>query len=667
MVIKKGKYGVAITSKTTLDPQIVTGTILRYDGSTNSDGLPHGQGIAYLRSGHKYDGTFCEGLMHGEGIYEWVDGITYGGSFTNNKVEGTGKYFWPKERATYEGEVKNGKKHGYGKLSFAKSDVVYEGHWESGYRHGEGKLSYNGKGTAYYEGLWKWGRQDGHGKVQYESGNYYEGEWREGVKNGIGKMLWVETSILYEGRWERGIPNGNGEQTWQAGANDSAGNDVTQYQMMNRYKGAFVDGARVGEGVFYYSTGARYQGQWRNNMKHGPGVFFFEDGSVFEGTFVDDKPYKDVEDPEPYVIKGRSMPVKLEINDLLAEELVPDVTYGAVNNLLLRYNTELKALYRHYATLRTPRSATGAKSYMLTYYQFWKLVRDCRISNKDLSIAKINVLLGEAVRGDEGKESLSLGPHNPETPMLFREFVEACVRIAHSLYHDLTSLERRVHHLVNNNILPFVSKTEVVPFVAEMEGPEVQAVIEQNDTALRKLYNHATCTHTTPHSSINDSLTCREFVGFMQGLGVAGTALLSLSECLLAAQEGVFPHDRLERHDEREGLESGMDYHALDAELIYFEFLESVARCAVKFYDKMKALPENEDRGITTCKKAHPESVAGDFNSLLLDYMYPCASQMGVLDEVYVRRASSYVGPSSMSSRSPSVASSASSRSDDEE
>jgi hypothetical protein len=164
-------------------------------------------------------------------------------------------------------------------------------------------------------------------------------------------------------------------------------------QLCNRYKGNFKQGMRDGYGVFFYSTGARYAGQWVANVKQGEGTFTFEDGSVYEGLFQNDRCVRcvrgslgllpaactptEVTDPctrparaedddtatgvsrpgtgmgavKP-LLTAPATPVRLDIRDLLALECVPEESMRHINNLVLRFNTELKGVYRHYSQVR---------------------------------------------------------------------------------------------------------------------------------------------------------------------------------------------------------------------------------------------------------------------------------------------------------------------------
>ena len=58
------------------------------------------------------------------------------------------------------------------------------------------------------------------------------------------------------------------------------------------------------------------------------------------------------------MLAAPATPVRLHIRDLLALEVLPEESQRHINNLVLRFNTELKGVYRHYAQLeqRTPPS-----------------------------------------------------------------------------------------------------------------------------------------------------------------------------------------------------------------------------------------------------------------------------------------------------------------------
>ena len=77
----------------------------RYEGETNEDGEPHGQGNRYYAVGDRYEGQWKDGKEHGSGVMEYTSGYRY------------------------EGQWKDGKRHGQGVYTFADGDR-YEGPWK---------------------------------------------------------------------------------------------------------------------------------------------------------------------------------------------------------------------------------------------------------------------------------------------------------------------------------------------------------------------------------------------------------------------------------------------------------------------------------------------------------------------------------------------------------
>lgn len=61
-----------------------------------------------------------------------------------------------------------------------------------------------------------------------------------------------------------------------------------KYQNGTQYAGAWLDGKRHGQGIFFYNTGHFYIGSWKKNMKHGKGVIFFPNGSYYIGLWEED-------------------------------------------------------------------------------------------------------------------------------------------------------------------------------------------------------------------------------------------------------------------------------------------------------------------------------------------------------------------------------------------
>ena len=107
-----------------------------YDGETR-DGLKHGKGAVFYKSGARYEGEWMNDVEHGHGSKLWAEedteegGGTYVGEFRNGVFHGRGKRTYasgPNAGDSYDGEYLNGKRCGTGRYTWA-SGAVYDGGW----------------------------------------------------------------------------------------------------------------------------------------------------------------------------------------------------------------------------------------------------------------------------------------------------------------------------------------------------------------------------------------------------------------------------------------------------------------------------------------------------------------------------------------------------------
>mmetsp|Transcript_71714 Transcript_71714/g.226586 ORF Transcript_71714/g.226586 Transcript_71714/m.226586 type:complete len:678 (-) Transcript_71714:106-2139(-) len=575
-----------------IEPALLNVVVERYEGELDKYGQYTGTGILFFQGGHVYTGDLQFGRLHGVGSYEWCDGIKYEGQFVNNMIEGEGTWTWP-AGGTYTGQVTGGKRHGHGKLSFADSGAFYEGEWVNGVRQGKGILEYSP--GVFYDGEWQDDMMQGHGTFTYANGNTYKGEWKGDKKSGRGVMHWRTTNEMYDGDWKNGEMHGSGEHVWLQAI------EGVQFLMKNSYEGEFKHGKRDGKGTFTYATGACYIGDWANNIKEGTGTFTYEDGTVFNGKFANDKP---VDDPRQGGAGSGGTQVRINIEDLLADEEDAEETQRAVAHLILRYNSELRMIYRHYAWLATGGvDPSAGKSFTISMPQFWRFLKDCRIPSPELPMSQLDVI---AIKVNVHGESLSAGrvqkltyddvdltgispgskyvdPHNPDNALLFREFIEAIVRIGHHKYHSLPQLERRVHKVLNQNIIPHAGKVTPDPFVKRMDDHEVRLVLAEHKRGLESLFAYAAELIPDNDPESGDTVNQREFIRVLQQTECIGSGL-SVMEAQRSFKEANFCEEMTWRDadggfDEEEEEE---DIFGLETEMILSEFIEGVARCADK-------------------------------------------------------------------------------------
>lgn len=467
-----------------LEPALAWLIVESYDGPKDDEGRFHttdeeNPGTAKFKEGHTYKGSFAKGMMHGKGTYTWTDGTVFEGDFKWNVIEGEGTFSWL-DGSKYVGEIEDGLRHGEGTFTGPNGTPSYTGSWKHGKRHGSGTLWYDTDRDCYYEGDWVDNQRHGQGRMHWKpkgllnlsmvqggprkkrtsnhsptEGNMYNGTWEYDMKSGMGTMEWYDRGEKYVGMWANDQQNGQGEHIWIENPPD--GNTVgTQKQMSNRYVGEWLDGERHGEGVFTYASGARYEGLWARNCKEGYGVLTFEDGHVYEGPFLADRLVEpDVESPLYGKDETMQPQLRLHVNDLFPAS--EDAVAGRLRleRTVLRYTSELKVVYKWYCGLRHGAYPPSAGIFALSMLQFKQLWLDCSLGAYGVSFVMVH-RLAAAMRAQhvsevkgfalarkdkpyDGKTSgatvatdffMDPAAYSPDTPLLFREFVELLARIA---------------------------------------------------------------------------------------------------------------------------------------------------------------------------------------------------------------------------------------------
>ncbi|CAI2362317.1 unnamed protein product [Moneuplotes crassus] len=94
------------------------------------DGLYHGFGKAFYRSGELYIGSWYKGKRHGKGSLFFRKGDRYTGYWKNDTMEGEGVMVTG-PGITFTGKFKSNKKHGEGKIVYTDGKEYYE-KWDDG-------------------------------------------------------------------------------------------------------------------------------------------------------------------------------------------------------------------------------------------------------------------------------------------------------------------------------------------------------------------------------------------------------------------------------------------------------------------------------------------------------------------------------------------------------
>ena len=600
-----------------------------YEGEKDEEERFEGKGKAVFVDDNVYEGEFHLGMMHGKGVYNFTDGVVYSGSFVYNKITGTGSYKWP-DSSSYSGEVKEGLRHGKGTFVSPNQVTTYEGGWVHGKRNGFGTIYYNDEKTVYYKGQWVENQRSGTGLVVYPSGNTYDGEWKDNVKNGKGEMFWVEVNEKYTGDWKDDKQEGFGEHVWLTGG-DSQGKGDTTKQRCNLYSGQWVVGRRHGIGTFFYANGSQYHGSWVDNIKHGFGVFTYPDGHVYEGPFENDRmPPKSnaaraSEDVAPQL--------KLNISDIMDTSTEASThELKLLENMLLRYNTEFKVVYKHYAQQEigklageegaassaadrvanlslkpNPSSASLPTVFTMNMEQLRSLCKDCKLLSTRLTFAEVHEIffrmrrhhalsISAAWKGDgekkegggfyDGEDEAGFSLYDPFRPVLFREFVEGLVRIAYTkfcLFNPEVTIKVAIKGVVEDHVRVYATQSGLDMAEEKMAEPKVQNAMLANMPVFESIW-----TKYAVKKGSEGVMLLREFVLFVTDCSSFGRKRTkNIKDTVSFIRPApLFHHNHHHHHDDNASADS------LDAFLVKAEFLEALIRLAADSHTDQVPLQE---------------------------------------------------------------------------
>ena len=396
------------------------------------------------------------------------------------------------------------------------------------------------------------------------------------VKNGQGSMTWFDVNEKYTGGWKNDCQEGRGEHVWM----ESTVGEFSsiQKQMNNRYVGEFIGGKRHGFGTFFYANGSQYEGEWEDNFKQGQGVFTFDDGSIYDGAFMADKMVnRKVILKAEDVIKPKMI---LYIDDLLIGEKGDTKAKTEVDNAVLRINSDLKALYKHYSAIQ-PFSTSGY--FALNLSGLWKMVCDCDLISNTISLARIDRMLlatrqqhkkaltaaqvasgriGPASQSHRLNENIEI--HDEKNIVLYREFVELLVRIAHATAIESESSKSLAEGIITlyldhlRGVL--ASGKEVDEWEKQSSSLEMTSVWTKYQNSLKNLFTtYGTRSQSTGYP--DTTLSLHSFLRILKSLKLVDEEL-----SIESALESV-------------GTDSS-DWTELDTEMIFMEFQTALTKIA---------------------------------------------------------------------------------------
>ncbi|RLN27465.1 hypothetical protein BBJ28_00019367 [Nothophytophthora sp. Chile5] len=593
-------------------------------------------------------------------------------------------------------------------LVTAQSNARYDGEWVCGLPHGYGELVFDAARQIRYEGQFVAGKREGQGHMYYSDGSVFVGDWKDDVKCGHGVMTWMipgdeEDSgpipiERYDGEWLDDCQQGFGRHVWLR-----SGLSTAPSREKNWYEGEFRDGLRDGNGVFFYANGARYEGEWRANVKDGYGLFFYENGRVFVGLFRQDrsvegcyataetalKPAETMSEltaaaVSPLPSASPSIAgIMLFINNLLpmtGDLAAREKAQKAVEHAALRINTDLRALYRGCVKEMRRASVPGASTpepedigTLLEVFECRQLLSQCGFyfTNGQLESFLQSVRRAQRASALACAASQEIASHFQQNLplencsrssgdllnrlevvpshqlLLFREFVELLVRIAHwrattaeiddtreseeptsSLAEAFTSLYERMIR-GRQEAQRDTSTSWLTLLRTQLLGKTLRLVFEKHHDRLLRLYTNCSTSPSLRQSSgvqkeLEDDDGSSEQADNRLEAAVSIRSLLVMLRNDASKESPVFTatfHVRDALHalnraftvstpsldvgqSHEESLDEGPDAFFPGMELAFSEFLDAIA---VVLYRKQQMTVETSDQSLETEAKPSQE------------------------------------------------------------
>eukprot|EP00002_Diphylleia_rotans_P019455 TRINITY_DN3764_c0_g1_i5.p1 TRINITY_DN3764_c0_g1~~TRINITY_DN3764_c0_g1_i5.p1 ORF type:complete len:973 (+),score=162.60 TRINITY_DN3764_c0_g1_i5:114-3032(+) len=142
----------------------------------------------------------------------------------------------------------------------------------------------------------------------------------------------------------------------------------------------------------------------------------------------------------------------LNIYDLLREERDRDgEVHYAIQKFLFAHDATFRRIFQHYAA----EGSDAHNAFTMSLLQFWRFVKDCKIRNRDLSLARIDLIFVRSnVEPIDKNAPDKEEEHNPERHLVYHEFIECIIRMACIRFPHVIGMYNRIVTLVTTKILP---------------------------------------------------------------------------------------------------------------------------------------------------------------------------------------------------------------------
>ena len=283
---------------------------------------------------------------------------------------------------------------------------------------------------------------------------------------------------------------------------------------------------------------------------------------------IDDGTYTTLERKQVEDVFKRVKCDEEDIDDQLAE----------MREYLKKRIRDLKRIFTFYAASND----SGATDSEMDRYEFWKLVKDCKLqrNRKALPSVRVDLIFQKCQMNMalEGKErTLSMTEELPS-----KKFVVCLLRLASYRYSSGT-LPERLERMMEMEVIPNACSTETDRFRETLHTDKVEAMLDRFRKPLKMLFRHYAADDQSGAAALaTDTMNVQELQTMCRDLKLVGPRL-SLRACrtifAFVQQEEAALEDNEDADDDDE------------SEMVFAEFREATAALSVWMrpdpYEKM--------------------------------------------------------------------------------
>ncbi|KAI8848523.1 hypothetical protein BC829DRAFT_362393, partial [Chytridium lagenaria] len=209
-----------------------------------------------------------------------------------------------------------------------------------------------------------------------------------------------------------------------------------------------------------------------------------ENGRRYIGEFRNDRIVNDTQNSQTV-----NCPYVFSLEGLCFPNENSDDVLKSINSVLLRHIGSLRKIYTYYSQLQATPNEYG---HALSRVQLWKFLVDCGFRTKGIPLVEMDRAYAKVFAKDEVRSARFHELHRTDEIFIFRDFIEAIIRISHLIYKgrkDLSihgsGIPAELSYVLTTDVLPNARGLHVEELVKIEEPEEVVEDLENNPDLLK--------------------------------------------------------------------------------------------------------------------------------------------------------------------------------------